>query len=164
MTTDDDSQPLEGEIVGPEGDGEWLSVPDAFRRTGIPMKTLYRRVEHNRIPSRKNADGRIEVWIAGLSTTDSGSQVPEQRLSPIVGVDMAQVSELLAPLAQALADSQREALTATDRAARAEKALETANDEIRELRARLSQSRTERLGGIRGWLRKWLLLEGGDSQ
>lgn len=162
--TDEDSQPIEGEIVGPEGDGQWLSVPDAFRVTGISVKTLYRRVERNRIPWRKNDDGRIEVWVAGESPTASDSQMTDQRLSPIVGVDMVQVRELLAPLAQALADSQRRSEDHLERAARYEKALEIANDRVRELEARLSQSRPVRHGGFRGWLRRWLLLEDDDSQ
>ena len=160
MMTDDDSQPIEGEIVGPEGDGQWLSVPDASRLTGAAQKTLYRRAERNQIPSRKNAEGRIEVWV----TDTPPPPVTDQRLSPIVGVNTVDVRELLAPLAQALADSQREALTATERAARAEAERDAARAELADLKARQSESPTRRIEGFRGWLRRWLLLESGDSQ
>jgi predicted DNA-binding transcriptional regulator AlpA len=160
MMTGDDRQPVAGEIVGPEGDGQWLPVPEASRITGTAQKTLYRRVEQNRIPSRKNADGRIEVWIAATV----GTVAQERGLSPIVGVNLAEVRDLLTPLAQVLADSQQEALTAMGRAVKAETELSAALAEIEALKARQSESRTERIGGFRGWLRRWLLLDRDDSQ
>lgn len=145
--TDDDSQPIEGEVVGPEGDGQWMAVPDASRLTGTPQKTLYRRVERNQLPSRKNESGRIEVWIAE-------SQVPaERRLSAVVGVNMVELSELLAPLAQALTDSQRQSEENLERALRAEAEV-----------ARLSRSRTGRIDALRSWWRFWILGQTDDSQ
>lgn len=155
--THDDSQPLEGEIVGPEGDGQWLPVPAAQVILGIPQKTLYRRAERGKIPSRKNADGRIEVWVTNAAPL-------EQRLSPTVGVNTVDVRELLAPLAQALTDSQQEALTATERAVNAERDLQTAQAEIAALQARLSRSRPGRIDALRSWWRFWILGETGDSQ
>ena len=157
MTTDDDGQAVEGEIVGPEGDGQWLPVPAAQVALGIPQKTLYRRVERGKIPSRKNADGRIEVWVPNVAQQ-------EQRLSPIVGVNTVDVRELLAPLAQALSDSQREALTATERAVIAERDLQAARAEIEALKVRLSRSRPGRIEALRSWWRFWILGETDDSQ
>lgn len=160
MMTDDDSQAVEGEIVGPEGDGQWLPVPEASRLTGTAQKTLYRRVEQNRIPSRKNAEGRIEVWVAATVA----AATPERGLSPIVGVNTVEVRELLAPLAQALTDSQRQSGENLERAVRAELALADARRLIADLEARQSPIPPRRLGGFRGWLRRWLLLESDDSQ
>lgn len=157
MMTDDDGQAVEGEIVGPEGDGQWLPVPAAQVILGIPQKTLYRRAERGKIPSRKNADGRIEVWV-------SNAPPQEQRLSPIVSVNTVDVRELLAPLAQALSDSQREALTATERAVNAERDLQSAQAQIDALQARLSRVRPGRIDAIRSWWHFWILGETGDSQ
>lgn len=147
--TDNDSQPIEGEIVGPEGDGQWLSVPAATRLTGTPQKTLYRRVEKHQIPSRKNAEGRIEVWIATATAT-------EQRLSPIVAVDTVEVREILAPLAEALRDSQRQSEGNLARAVAAEA-------EVARLQERLSRSRTGRIDALRSWWRFWILGETDDK-
>lgn len=154
---DNDSQPVEGEVMGPEGDGQWLPVPAAQVILGIPQKTLYRRAERGKIPARKNADGRIEVWVPNVPPQ-------EQRLSPIVTVNAVDVREMLAPLAQALTDSQREALTATERAVNAERDLQAAQAEIQALRARLSPSRTGRMDALRSWWRFWIFGETGDSQ
>lgn len=160
MMTDDDS-PVEGEIVGPEGDGQWLSVPAASALTGTPQKTLYRRAERHQVMSRRNAEGRIEVWVPGAPPPQT---VTNTRLSPVAGVNMLDVRELLGPLAQALTDSQREALTATTRAVQAEKDLAAARARIAELEARQSQSRTGRIEALRSWWRFWILGETGDSQ
>lgn len=153
MMTDDDS-PIEGEIVGPEGDGQWLSVPAASALTGTPQKTFYRRVERHRVMSRKNAEGRIEVWVPGAPASVSAT---DTRLSPVVGINTLDVRELLAPLAQALADSQQTAVTATERAVKAEA-------ELAALKARLSAGRTGRIDALRSWWRFWILGETGDSQ
>jgi hypothetical protein len=159
--TDDDSQPVEGEIMGPEGDGQWLSVPAASALTGTPQKTLYRRAERHQVVSRRNAEGRIEVWVPGALPATTAADI---RLSPIVGINALDVRELLAPLAQALTDSQREALTATERAVKAEAELVAAQAEIAALKARQSRGRTGRIEAIRSWWRFWIQGKTGDSQ
>lgn len=131
MMTDDDSQPVEGEVMGPEGDGQWLPLTVAQPILNVPQKTLYRRAERGQIPSRKNAEGRIEVWVPNARPQD-------QRLSPIVGLNTADVRELLAPLAQELADSRRESIATAERAARAEALLEAERTKNAALEARLS--------------------------
>ena len=148
--TDDDSQPVEGEIVGPEGDGQWLGVPAASALTGTPQKTLYRRIERGQVPSRRNAEGRLEVWIEATPTED-------KRLSPIVGINAVEVRELLEPLARALSDSQRQSEANLERALKAEA-------EVERLKARLSPIRQSRIKTFRSWWHFWILGDAGDSQ
>lgn len=147
---DNDGQPIKGELVGPEGDGQWLSVPAASALTNTPQKTLYRRVERHQIPSRKNADGRIEVWIAD-------AQPLSVRQSSAVAINVVEARELMAPLVEALTVSHRQSQENLARALAAEA-------EIERLQSRLSEIRTVRLNGLRGWIRRWLLLERDDSQ
>lgn len=153
--TDIDRQPVQGEIVGPEGDGQWLSVPAASRLTGIPHKTLYRRIEHNQIPWQKNTLSRFEVWIPAKPPTGT-SLTPTATMS---GLDLIEVRELLKPLARELAVSRRESLTATERAVRAEVQLEAARQEIERLKEQLSPTPPERQSDTLSWwgrLKRWL--------
>src|SRR3954447_15361695 len=43
--------------------GKRVSVPEAVVRTGIPSKTLHRWVQQGKIPSKKDALGRILVLV-----------------------------------------------------------------------------------------------------
>lgn len=182
MTMTDDSHDshdshelLSGEIVGPEGPGNWMPVPAASALTGTPQKTLYRRIERHQVPSRRNAEGRIEVWVP-VTATDSphanavrmtgvGPEgATDTRLSPVVGLNTLDVRELLAPLAQALTDSQRDLVTATTRAVRAEVELEAARARIADLETRQPVIRSGRMAALASWWRFWVLGEAGDSR
>jgi hypothetical protein len=146
--TDDDRQPVEGEIVGPEGDGQWQSATTAHVALRIGSKTLYRRIERGQIPSRKNAMGRIEVWVPAASP-------PEQQIAPTVGVSVNDTREIVASLVAALTDSQLQSDERLERAIRAE--LRVAELE------RLSLTRPERQDDNpwwRAWLRWWRLRSG----
>lgn len=138
MTTADDSQPIEGEVVGPEGAGQWQSATIAHVALGIGSKTLYRRIERGQIPSRKNALGRIEVWVPS-------AEVEPQQLAPSGGVSVDDTKEIVASLVAALTDSQRQSEERLERALRAE-------IRVSELE-RLSLSRPERLEDKPWWRR-----------
>lgn len=136
--TDSDSHSIEGEIIGPEGDGQWQSATIAHATLGIGSKTLYRRIERGQIPSRKNALGRIEVWVPTAPP-------PSQELAPPGGVSVSDTTEIVASLVAALTDSQRQSEERLERAIRAE-------IRIAELE-RLSLSRPERQGDTSWWQR-----------
>jgi hypothetical protein len=113
MMTDDDSQALEGEIVGPEGDGRWEPATIAHTLLGIGSKTLYRRVERGQLRSRKNDLGRLEVWVPS-------AQAPPQSLATTGGVSVGDTREIVASLVAALTESQRLSEERLERAIRAE--------------------------------------------
>lgn len=150
-----DSQSVSGEIVGPEGEGEWQSATIAHVALGIGSKTLYRRIGRGQIPSRRNTLGRIEVWV------------PAKELAPqspvlTAGVSVDDTRSIVASLVAALTDSQRQSEERLERALRAE--LRVAELE------RLSRSRLERQDDKSWWQRlraRWfgsdIVASGDDS-
>lgn len=147
--TDEDSQSVEGEIVGPEGDGQWQSATTAHIALGIGSKTLYRRIERGQVPSRKNALGRIEVWVPA-------EQAEPRQLETVGGVSVDDTKAIVASLVQALTDSQRLSEERLERAIRAELRLA-------ELEA-LSLSQPERKPDKPWWRRIWWGATDSDNQ
>lgn len=143
MTTDNDSQSVEGEIVGPETDGQWQSATTAHVALGIGSKTLYRRIGRHQIPSRTNPLGRLEVWVPTVTESPGATQA----LAPISGVSVDDTREIVSSLVEALTDSQRQSEERLERAIRAE--LRVAELE------RLSLSHPERQDDKPWWRRWW---------
>jgi predicted DNA-binding transcriptional regulator AlpA len=61
--------------VEPQGEGSWLTLREAAQRLALAEKSVYRRAQRGQLPSRKDASGRVIVWIAQRGTTfPSGGQ------------------------------------------------------------------------------------------
>src|SRR5688572_1840315 len=132
--TDSDNPPVEGELVGPEGDGSWQSATTAHVALGIGSKTLYRRIERGQIPSRKNDLGRIEVWVP------APVEHATQQLATTGGVSVSDTKEIVTALVAALTTAQRQSEERLERAIRAELRLAELEQQARREQSRPDDS------------------------